>query len=81
MDHLALRAALAGKHRDAALLAGYTDAAHAARQATRPPNEARARDRLRALLRETFLPEELERALAEGAKMSDDEASRLALED
>ena len=81
MDHLALRAALTGKHRDAALLAGYIDAAHAARQATRPPNEARARDRLRALLREMFLPEELERVLAEGAKMSDDEASRLALED
>ena len=79
MDHLALRVALTGRHKDAALLAGYTDRAHAARQAIRPPNEARACDRLRAFLRETFVSEELERLLAEGAKMSDDEAGRLAL--
>jgi tetratricopeptide (TPR) repeat protein len=81
MDHLALRVALTGRHKDAALLAGYTDAAHAARQAIRPPNEARACDRLRALLREGIPPEELERVLAEGARMSDDEAGRLALKD
>jgi hypothetical protein len=81
MDHLALRAALTGKHKDAALLAGYTDAAHAARQAIRPPNEARACNRLRALLRKIFVSEELERLLSEGAKMTDDEAGRLALKD
>ena len=81
MDYLALRAALTGKHREATLLSGYSDAAHAARQATRPPNEARARDRLRAFMREIFLPEELESLLSEGAKMSDDEAGRLALTD
>jgi hypothetical protein len=52
----------------------------AAKETSRQPNEARARDRLEALLREKLTPEELERLLAEGAKMSEDEACRLALE-
>ena len=80
-DHLALRAALAGKRASAARLAGYADAAYAAKATPRQANETRARDRLQTLLRETFARDELERLLAEGATMSEEEAVRLALED
>jgi hypothetical protein len=34
-----------------------------------------------ALFRDKLLPDELEKLLAEGAKMSEDEACRLAVED
>jgi tetratricopeptide (TPR) repeat protein len=80
-DHVALRAALAGDLADAARLAGFADSVHKAKEASREPNEDRARTRLHALLREKLAPDKLERLLAEGAKMSEDEASRLALED
>ncbi|HZI83494.1 MAG TPA: hypothetical protein VFF44_06240, partial [Casimicrobiaceae bacterium] len=80
-DHVALRTALAGRLRDAARIAGYADAAWAAKKATRQPNEGRARDRLHAVLREKLLPDELDRLLAEGARLSEDDACRLALED
>jgi predicted ATPase/DNA-binding winged helix-turn-helix (wHTH) protein len=79
-DHVALRAALAGRLREAARVAGYSDAAWAAKKASRQPNEARARDRLHSLLREKVSTDDLARFLAEGAKMSEDEAWRLALE-
>jgi hypothetical protein len=81
LDHLALRAALAGKLANAARLAGYADSAVVEKQSPRQPNEARAYARLRTLLGEKLAPDELERLLAEGAKMSDDEACRLALEE
>jgi tetratricopeptide (TPR) repeat protein len=80
-DHAALRAALAGNLAYAARLAGFADAVHSARKASREPNEERARTRLHALLREKLAPDKLECLLAEGAKMSEDEACRLALED
>ena len=80
LDHLALRTALAGKVTNAARLAGYADSAHAARQATRQANEARARNRLQLLLREKLSADELERLLADGAKISEEEACRVALE-
>ncbi len=81
VDLLALRAALAGKIANAARMAGFADSTFAAKQASRPPNEARARNRLQALLREALTPDELERLLAEGAKMSEEETCRLALEE
>jgi hypothetical protein len=81
MDHLALRAALAGKQINAARIAGYADAAHLATAAKRQPNEAHALARVRALLGEKLTATELERLLAEGATMSEDEACRLALEE
>jgi predicted ATPase/DNA-binding winged helix-turn-helix (wHTH) protein len=81
LDHFALRAALAGKVADAALLASYADAIFVAKTSLREPNEARARDRLHALLREKLAPGELERLLAEGARLSEEDACRLALED
>jgi predicted ATPase/DNA-binding winged helix-turn-helix (wHTH) protein len=81
MDHLALRAALAGDCLAAVRLAGYVDHAYSAKQAARGPNELRARTRLTKLLSERFAASELERRFAEGANMSDDEACRLALQD
>jgi len=81
LDHLALRAALAGKVANAAHLAGFTDGAHAARKMSRQPNEARAHARLHALLRERLAPDQLEWLLAEGAKLTEGEACRLALEE
>jgi tetratricopeptide (TPR) repeat protein len=81
LDHVALRAALAGKVANAARVAGYADSIFAAKRTSRQFNEARAHVRVQALLREKLVPDELERLLAEGAKMSEDEACRLALEE
>jgi tetratricopeptide (TPR) repeat protein len=81
VDHVALRAALAGKLSDAARLAGYSECTWPAKEATRHPVEARACDRLHALLGDKFAPDELARLRAEGMKLSEVEACRLALED
>ena len=80
VGHLALRTALAGKLADAARLAGYSEHMLAAKQATHHPLDARARDRLLALLREKLGAGELERLLADGAKMGESEAHGLVLE-
>ena len=81
LDLLGLRAALAGKLANAACLAGHADSAFAAKKSSRQPNEARAHERLQALLREKYDPDELKRLFAEGAAMNEDDACRLALED
>jgi len=80
-DILGLRAALAGNLASAARVAGYADSAFAAMKASRQHNEARAHERLHALLREQCDSAELERLLVEGAHMNESEACRLALED
>ena len=80
LDHSALRAGLAGKLANAALLTGYADSAFTANESSRQPNEARAHERIQALLRDKLDHDELTRLLAEGAKMSEDEACRMALE-
>jgi hypothetical protein len=79
-DHFALLQALAGHEIDAALLAGFADAAFANRGAERQPNEARARSRLQALLDARFDVQELERLAHDGAKLGEGEACRLALQ-
>ena len=81
LDHLALRAALAGKFANAGRIAGYTDFGFAAKQSRRQPNEARSRARLDALMAEKLAPAEFERLRAEGATLSEDDAIRLALEE
>jgi predicted ATPase/DNA-binding winged helix-turn-helix (wHTH) protein len=81
LDHLALRAALTGNFANAARLAGFADSGHIERKVSRQPNEARAHARLQALLREKLALDELERLLAEGAKLTQDEACRMALEE
>jgi hypothetical protein len=78
---LALRVAYAGHLADAARLAGYADSVHAAKAATRSRLTTRLRDRLHALLHEKLAPDELGRLVAEGARMTEDEACRLALEE
>ncbi|TMH17906.1 MAG: tetratricopeptide repeat protein [Betaproteobacteria bacterium] len=81
-DHYALLVELMGRHADAARLEGYANAVHSTQGMTpRQSNEARARTRLLALLTEKLAAGELERLLAEGTKMSQDKACRLALED
>ena len=49
--------------------------------ATRQFNEARARARLQSLLEERLEPDALARLLAEGARMNEEEAGRLALQE
>src|SRR5207249_407636 len=77
MDHLALRAALAGKVANAARLTGFADSAFATKESSRQPNEARAHRRVLALLREKLAADALGPLLAEGAMMTEDEACRL----
>ena len=79
MDHYALRAALTGQLTNAALLAGYADAAHILKGKQREPTEARAHERLHALLREKVAADELDRLFAAGGELSDMEACKLAL--
>ena len=81
MDHFAWCAALARKFSNAARLVGFADSAHASRKTVRQPNERRARDRLEALLHAELTVDGFERLRAEGAKMSEDDACRLVLED
>jgi predicted ATPase len=81
MDHFALCAALARRFSSAARLAGFADAAFASRERARERNEARARERLQRLLPEALPTTELRRLLADGAKLTEEEACRLALED
>jgi len=80
-DHAALCVALAGRIANAARLCAFVDAAFAAQHTTREPNEARARERLHAMLRDKLAPAEFAQLLAEGAALSEEEACRLALAD
>jgi len=77
LDDFALLAALSGNISGAARAAGYTDAAFAAKAASRPPHVAQSRAKVGTLLQEKLVPEEHERLRAEGAKMTDEEACRV----
>ena len=81
LDHLALRAALAGHIAPAARLAGYVDSVFLAKKTVRQPNEARARARLNQILQSRLDDDEMWRLLAEGATITEEEACRLALSD
>ena len=81
IDHLALRTALVGNLPNAVTIAGFADAAHAARAATRQVNEVRARERVNELARTRFDASVLERYRESGARISATEACRLALEE
>jgi ATP/maltotriose-dependent transcriptional regulator MalT len=80
MDFFALRAVRSGRIENATLIAGYADASFVAKQATREPNEARARTTLQTLLSERLAPARLDQLLAEGARLTEREACRLAVE-
>jgi predicted ATPase/class 3 adenylate cyclase len=79
-DHFGLRLAKAGHAEAAARLLGYTDGEHARFERNRAHNEARARASLLRILNETLSPAALAQRMAEGAKLTEDEAARLALE-
>lgn len=80
-DYGALRAGMEGKLRKASILAGYADHAHATNGGIRSVVTSRARERLRAELRMNLPAGELDRLLAEGAQMNEEEACRRALEE
>jgi len=80
VDHLALRAALAGKLAEAARLAGFADSAFEGRKIARQPNEARSRERLQRLLQQGLARDGLSRLTGEGAALTGESAVRLALE-
>ena len=79
LDHLALRAGLAGSLAPAARIAGFSDAAYLEREMARQPNEARSRDRLQQLLLQGLSRDALARLFAEGADLSEESAVDLAL--
>jgi len=78
-DGFALHLALVGKHESAARLEGFADAAFEASSHARRSKHRRLRDRLLTLLRERFSPDDLQRLFAEGARLTDEEAYRVAL--
>lgn len=80
LDHLALRAGLAGRARDAARIIGYVEPIY--RQSGRPrePIGERAAVRLSQLLEATLAKDEIVRLQNEGALLSEDQALTLALD-
>jgi hypothetical protein len=78
-DHFALRLAKVGHGDAAARLLGYAEAEHARFKAHRQHNEARARASVLRILNEAMSPAELAQRMAEGAKLTEDEAAQLAL--
>jgi len=80
IDHFALRLAKSGRYADAARVSGWNDAVVRAKDVRRQINEQRAYDSTHAILRANLPAAELERLLADGAKLSEDEVSRLATE-
>ena len=79
-DYGAHRAGRLGNFGKAALLLGYADRVHAENDAKRSAYTIPIRERFVAKLHHMLAPDELARLLAEGAKLSEEEACRLALE-
>jgi hypothetical protein len=78
-DHFSLRLAKAGLAHPAARLLGYTDGEHERFKADRQVNEARAHASLHSILSTAMAPGDLAQQIAEGAKLTEDEAVQLAL--
>src|SRR5262249_52080193 len=79
-DALSLRAVKIGRYADAARLHGRSIAAYASVRITeRESNERRMYDCVASVLREKLADTELGNLLAEGAKLSDEDACELAL--
>ena len=82
LDALALLALKRGRIRDAALARGRSDARFVKFNQQRPgPITQRIRDKVLSGLQQALSAAELERLLAEGAALTDEEAARLALSD
>ncbi len=80
LDHFALRYAKRGRHDVAARIAGWNDATVRTKDVRRQINEQRAYEHTLAILREKLAADELERLLADGARMTEDDICRLAIE-
>jgi hypothetical protein len=77
-DGAALLAALEGRVRTAARLAGYADATYAARDLIRHPIEVQCRERTQALARSALADATFERLVDEGQRLRDEEIAALA---
>ncbi len=80
-DHLALRAGLAGRTKDACLIAGYADALSREFGRPRDPMAREAVDRLTALLKKSFSEREIGQFGRIGAQLSEAQVVNLALGD
>ncbi|HEX4159303.1 MAG TPA: winged helix-turn-helix domain-containing protein [Rhizomicrobium sp.] len=78
-DHLALRAALAGRAKDAALIAGYSNAVYEKFGRTREPMGHNAIERTRFLLRDVLADEETAQLHRLGSQLSEEQAMAIAL--
>jgi tetratricopeptide (TPR) repeat protein len=78
-DHLALRAALAGRAKEAAYIAGYADAVHETFGRPREPMGRRAVDRLNAMLDDALSAPQIAGLRRIGAQMTEDQALTMAL--
>jgi tetratricopeptide (TPR) repeat protein len=78
-DHLALRAELVGRTRDAARIAGFADASYRTSGHPREPIGRRAVERLATLLREALPADEIAQLHREGTRLTEDQAISLAL--
>jgi hypothetical protein len=78
-DHLALRAALVGRAKEAAQLAGYTDAVHQKFGRPREPMGQRALEQLNGVLGHTATAGEIAEFRRMGARLTEDQALALAL--
>ncbi|HEY2447193.1 MAG TPA: hypothetical protein VGI20_15775, partial [Rhizomicrobium sp.] len=78
-DHLALRAALAGRARDAALVAGYSNAVHEKSARVREPMGRHAMERMTPLLRDALPDTEIAQLERLGARLSEEQAITIAL--
>jgi len=77
-EHLALLAALEARPRAAARLAGYADAAYAARNEPRQPNEATAHTNACTLARAALGDADFDRLQAEGRLLRDEQIEAIA---
>jgi predicted ATPase/DNA-binding winged helix-turn-helix (wHTH) protein len=78
-DHLALRAALGGRTKDAALISGYADAVYEKFGQTRQPMGRHAMDRTAALLCDSLQDGEIAELRRLGAQLSEAQATTIAL--
>ncbi len=78
-DHLALLAALGGRAKDAALIAGYSNAVYEKFGRTREPMGYQAMERTASLLRDTLADEEIAPLQRLGAQLSEEQAMTIGL--
>jgi tetratricopeptide (TPR) repeat protein len=78
-DHMALRAALVGKHHEAARILGYTEKMYEARGILRAPHHSRAEQRVMSLLKERLDEKSVEKLGRAGATLDEDAIFALVL--